>query len=85
MLAHLLKKKGYKIKACSAVISELEQGKYQRLLLAIQQKSTARKRNSEAISSTVESHHEGLGGEVVELREQRKKSPTRRSEFLCFV
>ena len=64
-----------------AVINESDQGKYQRLLLAIQQKSTARTRNSKEISSTVESHHEGLGGEVVELRVQRKKPPTSPSEF----
>lgn len=73
VIAHLLKKKGFKIKACTAVISEADHARYQRLLLTIQQKSTARKRSAEVISTSVESHHEGLGGDVIDLHQQRQK------------
>ena len=63
-----------------------------RLLLAIQQKATARKRTAEVISNSIASHQEGLGGDVIDLRSQRKNPPSvaasstsNRSEFICFV
>ncbi len=51
------------------------------LSLAIQLKSTTRKRSAEVISSTIESHQDGLGGEDVDLCEAQKMPPVNCSEF----
>ena len=90
LLGHWLKKKGFKVQPCKAVIEEKATEKYTQQLLRITQIATARKRTHEAVLASVDQHQDELVGDLLEARESRKsvsaaaRTSDTKSEFVAF-
>ena len=71
LLGHLLKKKGFKVKPCKAVIEPNDHIKYQLQLGRITQTATVRKRTHERLSACVDEHQDELVDDLIESRQSR--------------
>ena len=71
MLVHLLKKKGYNVQPCKAVIEENDSEKYKLQLRRITQTATMHKRTHEAVSASVDKHQGELVDDFLEGRQSR--------------
>ena len=71
LLGHLLKKKGYKVQPCKAVIEPNDYLKYQLQLSRITQTATVRKRTHEALSASVDEHQDELVDDFLVGRQSR--------------